>query len=139
MASLLSAHGYDTEEYPSAEEFLLAATASKATCLVVDIQLGDISGVELMRQLYATGFRRPVIFMTGSRDEVIREQAMDLGCVSYLRKPFPASQLLKDIPQRHVERDVRNSQAGSAANSAARREIEHHRHLIPGKGHYERA
>ena len=97
MASLLSAHGYDTEEYPSAEEFLLAATASKATCLVVDIQLGDISGVELMRQLYATGFRRPVIFMTGSRDEVIREQAMDLGCVSYLHKPFPASQLLKDI------------------------------------------
>ena len=97
VASLLSAHGYDTEEYPSAEEFLIAATASKATCLVVDIQLGDISGVELMRQLYATGFRRPVIFMTGSRDEVIREQAMDLGCVSYLRKPFPASQLLKDI------------------------------------------
>ena len=97
VASLLSAHGYDTEEYPSAEEFLIAATASKATCLVVDIQLGDISGVELVRQLYATGFRRPVIFMTGSRDEVIREQAMDLGCVSYLRKPFPASQLLKDI------------------------------------------
>jgi FixJ family two-component response regulator len=97
VASLLSAHGYGTEEYASAEEFLIAAAASKATCLVVDIQLGDISGVELMRQLHAIGSRCPVIFMTGSRDDVIRQQAMDLGCVSYLHKPFPASQLLRNI------------------------------------------
>jgi len=50
-----------------------------------------------MRQLHAIGSRCPVIFMTGSRDDVIRQQAMDLGCVSYLHKPFPASQLLRDI------------------------------------------
>ena len=76
LAELLSAYGYLTEEFASAEEFLIAATTSKAARLVVDIQLGDISGVELVRQLYATGFKFPVIFVTGNQDGTIRRGAM---------------------------------------------------------------
>ena len=97
LADLLSAYEYLTEEFASAEEFLNAAMTSKAACLIVDIQLGDISGVELVRQLYATGFKFPVIFVTGSPDSAIRSQAMNLGCVAFLNKPFSADELIEPI------------------------------------------
>lgn len=93
MASLLSASGYCPETFDSAETFLTCASTSKATCLVVDIQLGDISGVELAHQLAAEGFSYPIIFMTGLDDEVIRNQAAAAGGVAFLRKPFPAKML----------------------------------------------
>jgi FixJ family two-component response regulator len=95
--ALLSAFGYCTELFASAEEFLSAALTSKAKCLVVDIQLGEVSGLDLGRQLAATGFKLPIIFMTGSKDERLRRQALDLGCVALLHKPFPAERLLEAI------------------------------------------
>ena len=93
IEALLNALGYQTELYESAEAFIEAAMRSKAACLVVDIQLGDITGVELGRQLSAMGFTFPVIFMTGSDDTLVRKQAMELGCIAYLQKPFPANEL----------------------------------------------
>ena len=84
-ASLLSAFGYGTETFDSAEEFLSAAATSAATCLLVDIQLGNISGLDLVRQLAAVGFKLPVIFMTGCANEAIRSQATQLNCcIAYL-------------------------------------------------------
>jgi len=97
MASLLSSYGYRAETFDSAETFLTCASTSKATCLVVDIQLGDISGVELAHQLAADGFTYPIIFMTGLDDEVIRNQAVAAGGVAFLRKPFPAQTLCDAI------------------------------------------
>jgi FixJ family two-component response regulator len=99
LESMLSAFGYATETYSSAEEFVRAAITTEASCLVVDIQLGDISGVELGRQLSATGFEFPIVFMTGSQEEIHRRQAIDLGCIAYLNKPFPAKQLIDAIAQ----------------------------------------
>src|SRR5215510_3954 len=97
MASLLSAHGYCPETFDSAETFLTCSSTSKATCLVVDIELGDISGVELAHQLAADGFTYPIIFMTGLDDEVIQRQALAAGGVAFLRKPFPAKMLFEAI------------------------------------------
>jgi len=97
MASLLSAYGYGAETFDSAETFLTCASTSKATCLVVDIELGDISGVELAHQLAADGFTYPIIFMTGLDDEVIRNQAAAAGGVAFLHKPFPAQTLFDAI------------------------------------------
>ena len=94
---LLTSHGYQTETFGSAEEFLNAAERSKAACLLIDIQLGDISGVELARQLGASGYLFPVIFMTGSHDDLVRRQAMEFGCVAFLHKPFPEDQLIESI------------------------------------------
>ena len=102
LDSMLRALGYCTELYASAEEFLRAAITTEAACLVVDIQLGDIFGVDLGRQLSATGFEFPIIFMTGSEEETHRRQAMDFGCVAYLRKPFPAKQLVEAISKAGV-------------------------------------
>ena len=84
---LLKHWTYRVELYGSAEEFIRAAASSSASCLLVDIQLGDISGVELGRHLATDGFEFPIIFMTGSRDESIRRQATDFGCAAYLLKP----------------------------------------------------
>jgi FixJ family two-component response regulator len=107
LENLLSAFGYRTEVYASAEEFIRAAITTEASCLVVDIQLGDVSGVELGRHLSAAGFDFPIIFMTGSEEETHRRQAMDFGCVAYLRKPFPADRLIEAITKA----------VGSVANS----------------------
>jgi FixJ family two-component response regulator len=64
---------------------------------VVDIQLGDISGVELANQLVADGYTYPIIFMTGLDDELIRRQADAAGGVAFLHKPFPARMLFDAI------------------------------------------
>ncbi|MET0445520.1 MAG: response regulator [Pseudorhodoplanes sp.] len=93
LETLTAALGYRTELYESAEEFIEAANFSKAECLLVDIQLGDISGIELAHHLAASGIRRPIIFMTGSRDTSLQDRAMELGCIAYLHKPFAASLL----------------------------------------------
>jgi FixJ family two-component response regulator len=97
LEELLSTFEYRTELYSSAEEFVRAAITTEASCIVIDIQLGDTSGVELARHLSATGFTFPIIFMTGSLEEKHRRQALDFGCVAYLRKPFPAVQLINAI------------------------------------------
>jgi FixJ family two-component response regulator len=97
LEQLISALGYQTELYASAEAFINAATKSEAACLVVDICLGDITGIELNRQLSAMGFTFPIIFMTGSDDNCVRIQAMELGCIAFLQKPFPANEIAKAI------------------------------------------
>ena len=97
MATLLSAFGYVIYTFNSAEAFLSVAATSKAKCLVVDVQLKDICGVELARQLSDAGFKFPIIFMTALDDEVILRQAEQLGCVAYLRKPFGADLLIAAI------------------------------------------
>jgi FixJ family two-component response regulator len=99
LGDLLSMFGYGIELFASGVEFLAAARTTEAACLVTDIELGDISGVELARQLAALGYEFPVIFMTGSRDDTFWRQANELGCVAYLNKPFPARQLIDAIKE----------------------------------------
>jgi FixJ family two-component response regulator len=105
VARLLRAHGFVTEIYESAEAFLEHATLSEASCLLLDINLGGISGIELRRRLEASGSTLPVIFMTAVDSEAVEKAAIQLGCVAYLRKPFPARQLI-DAIGKAVSRDV---------------------------------
>jgi FixJ family two-component response regulator len=95
MRDLLRVLDYDTELYVSGETFMSSAAASQASCLLVDVQLGGMSGIELRRRLAASGFATPIIFMTGSDSTTILNEALNAGCVALLRKPFPAN-LLKD-------------------------------------------
>jgi FixJ family two-component response regulator len=97
MARLVSEFGYGAETFDSAETFLVCASTSKATCLLVDVQLGGISGIELAHQLATDGFKFPIIFMTGLNDEVVRSQAADAGGIAFLHKPFPAKMLMDAI------------------------------------------
>jgi len=97
LEQILTSKGFQTEQYASAEAFINAARTSKADCLLVDIQLGDISGIELARELRAIDCKFPIIFMTGSNDTILYKQAMDCGCVAFLHKPFPADQMVESI------------------------------------------
>jgi FixJ family two-component response regulator len=97
LARLLSALGYRTEAFESAGEFLLAARTGKRACVLIDINLGDTSGLDLVRELSMSGFRSPVIFITGVEDEMIQRRAIELGCIAFLRKPIPADQLVEAV------------------------------------------
>jgi FixJ family two-component response regulator len=94
---MLSSWGYLTELHASAEEFLSAAATSEAVCIVIDMHLGDISGVDLAIRLAAMGFKVPVIIITESQDEEYRQRAMDFGSAAFLLKPFPADRLSEAI------------------------------------------
>ena len=88
VARLLAHHGIDSRTFASAEALLESDSVQTATCLLLDIHLGGISGIELQRRLAASGSKWPVIFMTANDDEATRNEAMDAGCIAYLRKPF---------------------------------------------------
>lgn len=94
---LLSARGFNVQAFSSAELFLEDAADCKAACLLLDIQLGGISGIELKRRLASSGGNLPVIFMTGISDEAVRREALEVGCVAFLKKPFLAKLLIEAI------------------------------------------
>ena len=95
--SLLDAQGFATMVFASAEEFLDRGAATQVDCLLLDIHLGGVSGIELRRRLKDSGSMLPVIFMTALDDEAVRKQALKAGCVAFLRKPFQARQLIDAI------------------------------------------
>ena len=95
IARLLSVHGFDVRTFNSAEALLDSDALRTATCMLLDIHLGGISGIELRRRLAASGSDCPIIFMTAIDDDATRSEAMAAGCIAYLKKPF-APQLLLD-------------------------------------------
>ena len=97
LATLLDALGYRAETYDSAETFLTCASTCRASCLVIDINLGDITGVELVHQLLADGLKWPIIFMSGHDDMAIKNQASAFDPIAFLLKPFRANDLIDAI------------------------------------------
>jgi FixJ family two-component response regulator len=85
------------------QSFRLVETCSFTFDHLIDVstgtvaRLGGISGIELQRRLAASGSKCPVIFMTANDDEATRNEAVDAGCIAYLRKPFARQVLLNAI------------------------------------------
>ena len=96
---LLGAYGFATKVFASAEAFLDLNAAVDVDCLLIDIHLGGMSGIELRDHLTASGCKLPVIFMTAFDDEATRMQAQSAGCVAFLHKHFVANLLLGAIGQ----------------------------------------
>ena len=94
IARLLKMSGFDPILFDSAESFEDIRDVSGACCLVIDIHLRGKSGFELKQAL---GEKLPVIFMTASDSEVVSAVAREVGCVAFLRKPFPAKSLIDPI------------------------------------------
>jgi FixJ family two-component response regulator len=94
---LLSSCGYHSKLFASGEEFLSAAPTLGAACLILDIQLGNVSGLELVRALSAQGVALPVIFITASCNELHRRQAIELGCAAFFLKPFSPERLIEAV------------------------------------------
>ena len=97
VSRLLACHGIESRTFASAEALLESDSVQTATCLLLDVHLEGISGIELQRRLTASGSKCPVIFMTADDDEATRNEAMDGGCIAYLRKPFAQHVLLNAI------------------------------------------
>ena len=90
---LLLAHGFTVDCFSSAEAFLEHGAGSDAACLLLDIRLGGMSGVELRRGLHASGSTLPVIFITAYDNPALRAQAARLGSLAFLTKPFSGREL----------------------------------------------
>ncbi|KQV80483.1 response regulator [Rhizobium sp. Root1220] len=98
VGRLLNAYGLAAVEYESAEAFLAQGTNIDIACLVLDIDLdGGISGLDLQRRLKQAGSNLPVIFITALEDQRLQAEAERAGCIAYLRKPFPGSELISAI------------------------------------------
>jgi FixJ family two-component response regulator len=94
---LLDAYGFVTKSFSSAEEFLGGGAATQVDCVLLDIHLGGLSGIELRRQLKSSRPALPVIFMTALDDEALHQKSLEADCIACLRKPFPARQLIDAI------------------------------------------
>jgi FixJ family two-component response regulator len=94
---MLRQFGYASLLFPSAEAFAKQSDFDGAACVLLDINLGDGSGIELRHRLKAAGNTVPVIYMTGNDTPAVREAAFQSGCLAYLTKPFSAKSLIEPL------------------------------------------
>ena len=99
LISLMRSAGFATQAFASAEEFLSLAHRDDIACLILDVGLPGISGLELQSQLTATvsNHRTPVVFMTARDDEATRQRALKGGAADFLCKPVRREALLKAV------------------------------------------
>jgi FixJ family two-component response regulator len=116
LTRLIEAAGYTVTAFASAREFLQAQPAPGPCCLVLDVRMPGITGLDLQRTLAQAVHRIPVVFITGHGDIAMSVRAMKAGAVDFLTKPFAAKELLGAI-QRAVERDTRDRGTEAHARS----------------------
>jgi FixJ family two-component response regulator len=94
---LIESFGYRAAAFQSAESFLNFGQRQVTCCLVLDVQMPGMNGLELQRQLTAEGCTFPIIFMTAFYDKECYRRAMEGGAVAFLAKPYGDEQLLETI------------------------------------------
>jgi FixJ family two-component response regulator len=104
IEGLLKSVGLRSESFASAQEFLSRSRADGPSCLVLDVRLPGVSGLDFQRKLVETGVQIPIIFVTGHGDIPMTVRAMKSGAVEFLTKPFRDQDLL-DAIQQALERD----------------------------------
>lgn len=97
MRRLLRQHGYETVPFETARALKRHDNFDEAFCIILDINLGDGSGIDLRHQLAESGVDLPVIFITGNDSDATRMAALGSGCLAYLTKPFTAQSLIEPI------------------------------------------
>ena len=100
MRKLVRSLGYTVEAFPSAADFLASPLLSATACLVADVQMPGMTGVELHRNLIEAGYAIPTIFVTAYPDEAVRNRALKNGVVCYISKP---------VDDEHLERCLRSA------------------------------
>lgn len=94
LGRLLQAGGFESALFDSAETFIASRQNRRWLCLVIDVNLTGMSGIDLQRTLRAEGSTVPIIMTTGNKTDTIRERAEQAGCVAFLWKPFGADDIL---------------------------------------------
>jgi FixJ family two-component response regulator len=116
LRNLIRSIGLRVELYPSAQEFLGSNRPEVPSCLVLDVRLPGLSGLELQRRITEAGMEIPIVFITGYGDIPMTVNAMKAGAVEFLAKPFRDQDLLEAI-QKALEHDrkVRDQRAAQEA------------------------
>lgn len=94
---LVRSLGFAAATFTSAEKFLQSGGAESASCIIADIRMPGLSGLELQQHLISQGHRIPIIFMTAFPDDRIRASALANGAVGFLAKPFKEASLINCI------------------------------------------
>ena len=97
LKDLMESAGLSARSFASAEEFLESDQRNQTACLVADIRMPRMSGLELQAKLKAEGSRIPIIFITAHGDAKMKMQAMKAGAVDFLSKPFDDEVLLEEV------------------------------------------
>ena len=97
LTSLLHAVGWQAEAFASAEAFLQSGHVHTTACLLLDVRLPGLSGLELQRQLCSSQAQLPIIFLTAHGTEAMRAQTLQAGAVAFFTKPFSDTALLEAI------------------------------------------
>lgn len=97
LRNLLRSVGYEVRAFCSAEDFLGRPESDAFSCLVTDIQMPGMGGLELQKRLVASGPPLPVILMTAFPREHVRQQAEELGAAGFLTKPFDGSRMIECV------------------------------------------
>lgn len=97
LARLLRLANYEVLSYASGEEFLEGLAGSMPQCVILDVHLPGLSGIEVQRQLRSNRVRVPVVFITASDDPALEREAADTGGLRMLHKPFSGDELLATI------------------------------------------
>jgi FixJ family two-component response regulator len=102
---LIESFGFRAASFESAESFLKSVELHNTSCLLVDVQMPGINGLELQAELAVAGHCIPIIFITAYENEDTRRQAMQAGAVAFLTKPFNDEELLKIVRWALVAQD----------------------------------
>jgi FixJ family two-component response regulator len=115
LKSLIRSVGLSVQTFASAQDFLESSRPDVPSCLILDVRMPGLSGLDLQRDLTEANIHIPIIFITGHGDIPMSVRAMKAGAVEFLTKPFRDQDLL-DAIQQALERDrqVRSQQAGTA-------------------------
>ena len=97
VRNLLSSVGFRVETFASAEEFLESTHRANTGCLVLDLRMAGMNGLDLLRHLAAAGSPIPVVILTGHGDDEARERSLHAGAVAFLKKPFQGDALLDAV------------------------------------------
>ena len=119
LSGLFRSVGLQVELFGSAAEFLQRKQPDSASCLVLDIRLPGVSGLDFQGQLLRANIRTPVIFMTGHGDIPMSVRAMKAGAVDFLAKPFRDQDML-DAVAAAIQRDQQRAAGGRCRVGAAR-------------------
>jgi len=97
IESLIRSVGFSAQTFSSAEEFLQNGPIEKTACLILDVRMPRMSGLELQRHLTAAACQIPIVFITADGDQETRARALKDGAVDFLSKPFSEEALLKAV------------------------------------------
>jgi FixJ family two-component response regulator len=97
LSRLLRAAGFKVKSFDSGHHFLDSYRDGEAACLVLDVRMPKMSGLDLQKRVIESGSKVPIIFITAHEDPELREQAMKAGAIAFLRKPFEEQLLLEAI------------------------------------------